>query len=95
MGTAPTDRQPPVMPDAVVLVEDSLALLMRLGMPDRLAMATITQVARAVWYRLGGTDWPDSAWLMQVIRYAEHRAAALTPSHTDSRESGHADGTGS
>ena len=95
MGTAPTDRQPPVMPDAIRLVHRSLGVLQRIGMTEQQGLAVVIDVARDVLFRLTDAGFRDTDWLVQVVQIAEARAAAPVPSITDREVIENADGTGS
>lgn len=93
MGTAPTDRQHPAMPDPDRVVTRSVGVLKHLGMTRQAALETVVLAAMAVRRRLIAEGHADSSWPEQVIAAALERVEVPGPSDTDHTGDDHGDGS--
>ena len=92
MGTAPSDRQYPAMPDPVRVVGRSVAMLRRLGLSEGPALDVIVVVASRA-YHLASEQSPGfRLWLTDIMDTAINRQSSLSKSRADREGNDHANG---
>jgi hypothetical protein len=91
MGTAPSDRQYPAMPDPDRVVRKSLSFLRRLGLSDQTALQVIMVVAARTWHQASELSPDFRLWLADVMHCADIRQRSLRSTQTDREGNDNAD----